>query len=541
MVNVSEEQASEGLDVQRFIGIARRRHLQFVVPLFVGWLLVWGASWVLPPRYKSSTLILVEQPTMPQNYVMPNISEDWQTRLQSMTEQILSRTRLLVIIEKLRLYGGAQEKLTADEKIANMRKDIGVELVRDPQKQDISAFRISYTASDPHLAQEVTGEITDLFITENRKVRQQESQGTTDFLEKQMEDARASLAEQEAKVRQFEALHEGELPVQQASNLQILAGLQSQLQSEQQALSTAKQQRVYLEALMEQERASQTRVRGSTDQAGASAPADLATLDDQLDKLRAQLAELSSRYTDRYPEVQRLKDQIAKTELMRESLIAGAKSKSPEAKQQSDATVANAAVDPTMSPAMRQLQGQLQANQLEITNRESAIESLKARINEYQGRLNMEPQTEQELADLTRGYDQSKANYDDLLRKKDQSEVATNMEQMQQGERFTMLDPPSLPSKPDFPNRLKFCGIGLGVGLALGLVVAGGFEFVDDRLHTEKEIKSLLPIAVISEIPEIASPLDDQNTRRRLALGWAASAVVFATILAGSVFSYLHN
>jgi succinoglycan biosynthesis transport protein ExoP len=88
---------------------------------------------------------------------------------------------------------------------------------------------------------------------------------------------------------------------------------------------------------------------------------------------------------------------------------------------------------------------------------------------------------------------QSKADYDDLLKKKNQSEMATSMEQMQQGERFTMLDPPSLPLKPDFPNRLKFCGIGLGVGLALGLIVAGGFEFLDDRMYSEKDIKKLLP------------------------------------------------
>ena len=310
-------------------------------------------------------------------------------------------------------------------------------------------------------------------------MRQQESEGTTSFLEKQLEDARETLSEQEAKVRQFESQHEGALPTQGQGNLQILAGLQSQLQSEQDALNTAKQQRVYLEALLEQERTSQAAVRPSTDQAGLSAPTDLATIDEQLDKLRAQLAELSSKYTDRYPDVLRLKDQIAKTEAMRENFIAASKSKSTDDNRNS-----------TLSAAGRQLQGQLQANQLEIKNRESSIERLKERIDEYQGRLNMEPATEQELADLTRGYEQSKANYDDLLKKKDQSEMATSMEEMQQGERFTMLDPPSLPSKPDFPNRLKFCGIGLGVGLALGFLVAGGFEFMDDRLHSEKEIKS---------------------------------------------------
>jgi hypothetical protein len=119
--------------------------------------------------------------------------------------------------------------------------------------------------------------------------------------------------------------------------------------------------------------------------------------------------------------------------------------------------------------------------------------------------------------------------------------MATSMEQMQQGERFRMLDPPSLPMKPDFPNRLKVCGIGLGIGLLLGLIVAGGNEVLDDRLYSEKEIKALLPVAIISEIPEILLPSDERRSKRRMALGWAMAALVFATIIAGSTFSFLHD
>ena len=119
--------------------------------------------------------------------------------------------------------------------------------------------------------------------------------------------------------------------------------------------------------------------------------------------------------------------------------------------------------------------------------------------------------------------------------------MATSMEAMQQGERFTMLDPPSLPSKPDFPNRLKFCAMGFAAGLALGLLVAGGLEFMDDRLHSEKAIKSLLPIPVISEIPEISSPGDEQAAKKKMVLGWVTTAIVFVTILIGSVFSFLHS
>lgn len=356
----------------------------------------------------------------------------------------------------------------------------------------------------------------------------------------QLEDARKSLAKQEAKVREFESQHEGTLPTQDAGNLQILSGLQEQLQNEQDALNTAKQQRVYLEASLQQEKAAQAKVRISGNAADAAGVTDLDTIDNELDKLRAQLTELSAKYTDRYPDVQRLREQIAKTEAVRDNLIVASK-KSAGAKSKTDTTAAGSTTDPGLSAITRQLQSQLQANQLEITNRENSIESLNGRINEYRSRLNMEPATEQELADLTRGYDQSKANYDDLLKKKDQSEMATSMEEMQQGQRFTMLDPPSFPARPDFPNRLQFSGIGLGVGLAIGLLIVIGFEFMDDRLHRDEDIKALLPVPVISDIPEIVNSADEQRARRGLIFAWGATILVLATIAVGSLLTFLHS
>jgi polysaccharide chain length determinant protein (PEP-CTERM system associated) len=528
MVEMIEEQNAERPDIDRYLDVLRRRYLHLLIPLFCTWLIVWGASWVMEPRFKSSTLILVEQPTMPKNYVEPNVSDDLQDRLQSITQQILSRTRLLLIIQKLHLYSDIGGHLTDDELVERMRKDIDIELVRDTRNNEITAFRIYFSSRDPHLAQQVTNELTALFINENLRVRQEESEGTTKFIQAQLEDARVHLSEQEAKVRAFEGVHEGALPSQQTSNLQILGGLQSQLQSEQDALNSAKQQRAYLQSMVEQNRIA----RGSSYRTGETPSSGLAALDLQLRTLRAQLVDLSSRYTDQYPDVQKLKDQIAKTQHLRDELVAY------PGKEQMDEPARDE--ESSISP-ISQLQGQLHANQLEISNREQAIAGLKQRINEYQSRLNEEPSTEQELAELTRGYEQSKANYDALLKKKNDSQMATSMEQMQQGERFTMLDPPSLPTKPDFPNRLKFCGIGLGLGLVLGVAVAGGFELLDDRLHGEKEIRDLLPIGIIAEIPEIVIPSDEIESKRRLTLGWTLTAAVFVTIVAGAAISFFHG
>lgn len=527
-----EEQKSQ-LDIGRYLDITRRRYIYFLVPLFVGWLLVWGSCWFLQPRYKSSTLILVEQPTMPRNYVTPNVNDDLQDRLQSISQQIFSRTRLLLIIDKLHLYADKHGRMTPDGKVAAMRKDIDpIDLVRDPSNGAISAFRISYSAPDPRIAQEVTSELTNLFIDENTRVREQESVDTTQFIRGQLDSARASLADQEAKVRAFQSMHEGELPTQQASNLQILSGLQAQLQNEQDALNTAKQQRVYSQSLIDQYRSTQ-----GTPRTAAGAPTGLAAIDQQLETLRTKLADLSTKYTERYPAVQQVKDEIAKTEKQREQLIANLKNRVDDKTKTENSPQTDG--DPAQNAIILQLQSQLKADDIEIANREQSILSLKARINDYQGRLSAEPGVEQQLADLTRGYDQSKANFDDLLKKENDSQMATSMEQMQEGERFTMLDPPSLPIKPDFPNRLKMCGAGLGVGLLLGIAVVAGVEFFDDRIYSEKEIQAILPVGVISEIPEIVTPADVRGGKIKMVLGWMFAAVVILSILVGTAISYL--
>jgi polysaccharide biosynthesis transport protein len=529
-----EEQNSGGLDLQRYLNIAQRRHLQFLIPAFVGWLLVWGASWVLPVRYKSETLILVDEPTMPKTYIEPNVVDDFQSRLQSIKQQVLSRTRLLLIIDKFRLYSG-DRRLTSDDKVARMGKDINIDLVQDPSGQ-INGFKISFSSHDPRTAQQVASELAGLFINENGKVRLQESEDTTKFLAGQLESARERLAEQEAKVKAFEVAHEGALPSQQVSNLQILAGFQQQLQNEQNALSRAKQQRSYDQTLIEQYQS----VHAASHTADG-APVGLPALDEQLDALRSKLADLSSRYTDNYPDVQSLKDQIARTEKMRDALAKDLKAKSAGSQKASATADAAETEDMTANSPLLQLKGQLRENEIEIANLEQGIAALTAKINDYQTRLNEEPANDQALTDLNRGYDQSKLDYDELVKTKNHSEMATSAEQMQQGERFTVLDPASLPQKPDFPNRLKFCGMGLGAGIGLGLVVVLGLELLDDRLHSEKEIKNILPMAVISEIPAVLSPSDERSIKGRMVVRWAATAVVVVIILAGSAFSYLRN
>jgi len=529
-----EEQQAQKPDYREYWALARRRYWYFLVPFFLGWAVVFAGSWFLKPLYRSGTLILVQKPSVPQQIVPTNISTNLQDQLNNMTQQILSRTRLLQIIEKLNLYPRERARRSPDAVVEHMRQDISIELVRSTDLQ-VTAFNVYYLSENPWLAQQVTKELTDLFISENLEARRQQSENTTRFIESQLDEARKNLAAQEARLRSYKDQYLGELPGQLQSNLQILSGLQAQLQGEQDALSRAKQHNVYLESLLSQYQT----LAGSVSSGSASVPVGLPAVDQELDRLRAQLADLSSHYTERHPDVRKLKDQIAKTEKMKERITADLKAKAANSQN----TVGESAdfdySDPKQMAPVVEVRSQLQSNQLEIANRQNAIRNLEAKVGEYQNRLNRTPVREQQLADITRDYDQSRASYDKLLQQRNDSEVAENLEKQQQSETFRRIDPPNLPVKPYSPNRLKIAGMAIAIGLVLGLVSAGGAEFVDDHIYSETELKKFLPAAVIAEIPSVVTPDEKRSQRKKVWVDSITACVVMMMMLAGTAVAYL--
>lgn len=529
-----EQEASQLPDFTQIKGIVRRRRWQFLIPFFCAWVVVWGASWLIPSTYRSGTLILVEQPSVSSKYVESNIDSDIQHQLDSITQQILSRTRLLRIIDNLGLYAQDRKRKSPDDLVEAMRKDIEIELTHSDDKK-LSSFNIYYASRDPKMAQQATSELANLFITENLEERQKRSENTTNFLGDQLDQARAKLAAQEAKLRVFKDQHLGELPTQTQSNLQILTGLQNQLQANQDALNRAKQQNTYLESLINQYRAMNS--AGGSKPGETASPVGLAAIDKELDQLKAQLADLTSHYTDKHPDVRKTKEQIARTEKLRDRIVA--EMNNAATSPSSEPVPAQAAsLDPKTAP-MLEMESQLKANRQEIANREAEIKDEQNKINQYQARLNMAPVMEQQFADITRDYDQSKTDYEALLAKKNQSEMSTDLERTQQGERFRMLDPPNLPVRPYKPNRLMLCGAGLAAGLVLGGGFAFGREKLGGKIYSEREIKKLVPFDVIAEIPPIESAEEQRSHRRGVWIASAAAVVVVGFILLGSAVTFL--
>ena len=524
------QETTDLIELSEIKGMVRRQRWPFLILFFVGWLVVWSLSWMLPSIYRSGTLILVEQPAVPEKLVASNIDLDIQRQLSSITEQILSRTRLWHIIDGLNLYPDKRKGKNPDELVAKMRNDIEIELVRGDDKQ-LSSFHIYYTNRNPEIAQRVTNELADLFIAENLSQRQEHSEKTTMFLEDQLVQARQKLAEQEARVKIFKEKHLGELPSQTTANLQILTGLQNELQAQQDSLSRAKQQNTYLESLLNQYRSLGQGKTKSVD----GLPTGLAAIDGELERLKAQLADLASHYTDKHPDVRKTKEQIIRTEKMREKLLADSRSDKSEAE-----TSPENSTEPK-SAATLEMESQLNANRIEIASHERSIRDLQAKVAEYQSRLNMAPVMEQQFADITRDYEQSKADYDSLLAKKNQSEMATDLEKTQQGEHFRKLDPPNLPTKPYKPNRLQLCGLGLIAGFVMGGAAAFGREKLGGKMYSEREIKKVVPFEVLAEIPPIETPVEQLARRRGNWMAAAAATVITGAILLGAVFTYLRG
>ena len=266
MIDDAEERVSPSFE--ELWATARRRRWWLLLPLFFCWLTVWGVSWLLPSTYESQATILVEQQKVPEHFVTPNVTVNLQDRLQSMTQQILSRTRLQKTIDDLHLYAplrGLGRLFQSGDSVEQMRKDIKIELVQSQGRPaDLTAFKIYYSGTSPSRAQQVNSELTTLFIDENVRSEQQSSQDTTTFLASQLEDARNKLEQQEAKVKAFKASRLGELPSQMESNVKILTGLQTQLESILRALDNAKQQKLYLDSQLQQfqSASSPTRQRG---------------------------------------------------------------------------------------------------------------------------------------------------------------------------------------------------------------------------------------------------------------------------------------
>ena len=442
------------------------------------------ATYVLPKKYTSASTILVEQPTVPTDIVKPIINDDLNHRLNSMQEQILSRSRLQPIVEKFNLYADKRGKVPLDDLVDQLKKSIEVELIQPMQgsvNRQPPGFHVSVTFDNPQLAQQICREISSMFFEQNAKSREDKFKGTTDFLSQELAEAKAKLDEQDAKLAEFKRRNLGTLPEEQQTNLSLLTGMNSQLEATTQALSRAQQDKVSTETMLNLQEAN-----WKAAQNGGQNPE---TEEQRLQDLEDQLASLLARYTPEHPDVIKLKSQI---EDLKRKL-----DEDPTQKKHSDSAQANL----HEPPQVQQLRVKVKQDEMaiaELTRRQSQIQD---QIRVIQARVQASPMVEQQFKELTRNYQTASEFYNNLLKNRDNAAMATDLEHQQEGETFKVLDAPSLPSTPSFPKKIVFVGGGLGAGLALALGIMYLLAVSDKSMYSERDVETCLKLPVLTMVP----------------------------------------
>jgi protein tyrosine kinase modulator len=443
-----------------------------------------AAATLLPKRYTSETMILVKQPTVPVDIVKPIITGDLSHRLASMQEQILSRTRLQPIIDKFDLYDKDRSKLSDEDLVRRLKNSIKITPVEPMQGTDnrqLPGFYVDVEFNNAKTAQQICSEITSMFLEQNTKEREQQASRTTSFLSGQLEEAKAKLDEQDAKLAQFKRQYLGSLPEEEQTNLTLLTGINSQLEANTQALSRAEQDRAFNESLLSSQEANAK--AGLTGQGPEGTEPDL-------DTLKKQLAILLAHYTPKHPDVVKLRGQIEELKKRQTEL-------SSDMPANDNSSSANA------SPQAQQLRAKIRQDEINIADLTKRQKQIQEQIRQLQSRVQASPVVEQQFKELTRNYQTALDFYNELLKKRETSAMATDLEHQQESEQFSVFDPPSLPEKPSYPNQVMLAGGGVGAGLAIGLGLLYLIAFSDKSLHTERDVEKSLKLPVLTVIPEL--------------------------------------
>jgi len=493
--------------IEDILAILWRRKWLITIPFALCTAVTYSVATRLPDLFRSETVILVVPQKVPESYVHSTVSGRIEDRLQSLQQQILSRSRLERIILDFDLYRDARRAQPMEAVIESMRSAIKVDTQRGGE-----AFSVSYVAREAETAQRVTERLASLFIDENVRDREMLANGTSDFLQTQLDDARKRLIEQERKLQQYRLEHAGDLPSQAPVNLQALQNARLQQQALDDALARAGDRQALLERGI-------AALYDTAAPAPASAPLAApenpdepvgATLREQVMDGRRKLAAMETRLKPGHPDVQRLRARVQRLE--------GELSQETAAPPAPAAPRTPVALDPVREARARELRTDLETVKREIADRQADQRKLAGEMALYQSHLDAAPIREAELTELTRDYDTIQQIYRELLAKREDSKIAANLEQRQIGEQFRVLDPARVPERPFSPNRARINLLGVLGGLFVGLGLAVLLEYLDDTLKTEADVRLILKLPVIATIPLLqAAPA---AVRRRPNSGW---------------------
>ncbi len=494
-----------------YLAMLRRRAKVILIPALMAPLAGWMVSYGFPSRYTSTAVVLVESQKVPSSMVKPVDTGDVYARVETLRQEVLSQARLQPVIERLQLAKGRQ---TVEAVIEEIQSNTNVTFIQDitptnvHQKpgDTVPGFNVSYTSTNAQQAQQICNELTSLMTEENLKSRESAVQGTTNFLSKELEDAKRNLDDMDAKLATFKKQYAGQLPGDQENNIKILSGLNAQLEANTQTLNRAQQDKAYTESLLAQQLAAWKQLQTSTNPV---------TLEKQIEELQSQLLQLQARYTEDHPDVIKVKADIAEVKKKLDEVNKAStqvpdatKDKAGAAKPSDAASEKALATEPA---EIRQLRVQIHQYDDLLTAGARDQKRLQQEIAGYERSVALSPAVEEQYKQLARDYENASKNYQDLLADKSSSDLALKMEQEQQGEHMHLLDPASVPEAPSFPNRFLFAGAGMGCGLVLGLALGIWQEFRDQSIRTEADAEAALELPLLVAVPWVGEDESHQN------------------------------
>ena len=505
-----------------YIEILRRRIWYIIIPFI---LIVAGASayaFFAPRQYKASTLVLVSPQKIPEAFVQATVTSKVEERLQSIAQEVLSRTRLEQIIGELKLYQKEQKTRSREEVVALMQNDIKIEL---PTKKEESKgyFTISYIGRDPNVVTTVANRLASQFIEENLKIREQQAIGTTEFLATELVASKAKLDELETAVTQYKRRFIGELPEQRESNIKILEQLQNQLQRVGESLRAAQDRKLFLQKQMtdmelyvgaqggygyEKEGRSSSGISSylhkemasslpAAEMASEPVPGKKGYYESQRETLTRLLEQLRSKYTENHPDVVRLKKNLADLETKEDE------KETITTKGTTGGKGTKEAYDVKKDPRYKELNNQLALTDMEIARLREDERNIIGQIGKYRARIEQTPAREQDMAALMREHQSVKESYERLLQKSQSAQQAENLERRQKGEQFRIIDPARTPEKPFSPDVQKILLIGLLAGIGGGFGMAFFREQLDHSFHESGDVEIALGLKVLATIPRI--------------------------------------
>jgi len=465
-----------------------------------------------------------------------------------MATTVLSRNVLITIVNNFDLYKSERLRMPMEDVVENiMRKDVHITpVMAGSNGRNVPAFTVSFKYEDRLMATRVVQELDGRFISANKSDRSNASTQSKDFFQEQADQAKKEVDAIEAKLAQFRAANNGRLPDQVENNVRQLTGLQSSYSFLTSSRNRAEMDKQMIETNLRVEKGRKAELTREVPQTVAAAVVAkserLQLADREVQSLEDNLTSALQRFTEEYPDVKSLRSRLDIARKRREQVVQEEAEARKNGVQPGQPTVNRAdrmnVLD--IDGNIQRLESQSAAKDLEMAQYDSQIKQLQANMSRIESQINSAPLGEQQYSDLLRERDLAKDKYVNLSAKLNQAEISQDLENRGQGDNLELLDPPSVPQTPTEPKRPLVIGMGAGLGLLLGLVIAGAREMKDTSLKNLKDVRAYTQIAILGSVPLLENDFVVRRRRRMAWLAWTTACLLAVVTMAGSVVYYYY-